>query len=1417
MNNKLIACALLLASLPGMNVSADAPEWQMKTAPMMTPWSSQIDTSCPLPEYPRPQMVRDEGWLNLNGIWELRKGVPEEAYSAGFDYDKSILVPYPIESALSGVMEKGDEQCYWYRRSFTVPETMKGKRLLLHFGAVDWEAKAYVNGKEVGRHTGGYDPFFFDITDAVNPDAAEQELAVYIYDNTGVQGQMTGKQSKNPSICWYTCSSGIWQTVWLEAAPESYITSLEMEPTLSQNWLNLKVTASEAGGSVDVSVKDRDGKEVATLTDGVAGNILRITVPDAHVWSPSDPYLYDVDITLKKNGKAVDKVSSYFGMRKIEVKTVDGFPRIFLNGEQIFQIGPLDQGFWPDGLHTPPSEEAMLYDIRTTKDLGFNMIRKHIKVEPDRWYYLCDREGVLVWQDLPSGNVVKGYEEIAKANFKDEAVRIVNALKNHPSIVHWVVFNEGWGQFDTPEVTTLVQNNVNRLSPSRFGKASLICNASGWTDHEIGDIIDTHSYPHPSCPTHASRAAVCGEMGGITLKEPGHIWPGGDFQYTVVETKSDFTDYFNMLCDEIKDLYYMGLNASVYTQIADVEIEKNGFLTYDRKVLKTDNPAKIRAKILEVLDMPNSDMKTIPVISTSATHRYKWRYSFSSDVPRHWQEKGFDDSSWPLGEAAFGANVGSSQNLVGTEWNTRDIVMRRWFKLGELTPEAIDAMRFVIFHDEDIEIYINGVWAASRGGYTGGYVPVDISDQAKAAIRPGEWNLIALRGRQSSGGQIMDLGISIFGDFDIEYTEDYSDYTPTEFSEFTEPTSPVAPAFKKVTATDFSHTADRSNVAWGDIDNDGNLELLYSGRHNHLNGGCDRTLIYKHNGDGNFTTVSNNIATCYYADPVWLDFDNDGNLDLFMPGLNNRDYDCDNIRYISSYLYRNDGNGNFTDVNADEAFGIAPIYNPLDGGRSRHWVSTGDYNNDGYTDIAVIGHDDYIGTDYNGDPIIRNDRRVLSLYKNLEGKGFELQKLPLDGNAPIPGLTRGSVYFADFDNDGRLDIMTSGYGPLEGNLHIYWNNGDGTFSEMPGRFFGSYDSSCMPADLNGDGLTDILVTGYANYGSGNSKEIFIYRNNGNRKFSLVPRTECGFEGVDGATPDVADVNGDGLPDILIGGHGSEHEITTWLYLNCGDFVFEPFGGWYNDPFGKKFSFDRISHGNSHFVDYNNDGRLDAWSMGWAQASSCGKDCGASLYTNTSEAVNNAPGVPENLKVTYDAARGEFTFSWDAPEDDNTPTAALRYNLYLRKAGDTSCYMTIPADLASGRLKVTELTAAIAPTHYSLSIAANDNAQYEWGVQAIDNGKAAGRFATSTFNPSAIASVDGITADKAPMLYPLDRALVYNTLGGTATLDIYNSTGMLIHHGDVTDKGNVPLSHPGIYVASLAPALLAPTTLKFLIR
>ena len=360
------------------------------------------------------------------------------------------------------------------------------------------------------------------------------------------------------------------------------------------------VNPSEPEGvTVNAKIKDKEGNVVSTLENGNPAGIIRMTIDgEVHPWSVEDPYLYDLEISLLKNGKETDAVKSYCGIRKIEVKKVGDIPRIFLNDKQIFQMGPLDQGWWPDGLYTAPSDEALLFDIRTMKELGFNMVRKHIKTEPARWYYHCDKEGILVWQDLPSPNLPKGHEDFAKANFESESKSIIDALKNHPSIVQWIVFNEGWGQFDTERMTNVVDSKVNSLNPARFGKTTLICCASGWTDAEVGNIIDTHSYPAPYCPSNANRAAVCGEYGGITLKVPGHIWPGGDFQYTTVETGRDFTAFFNGLCDKIKDFYYQGLNAAVYTQISDVEIEKNGILTYDRRVLKPYSPyGELNAKI----------------------------------------------------------------------------------------------------------------------------------------------------------------------------------------------------------------------------------------------------------------------------------------------------------------------------------------------------------------------------------------------------------------------------------------------------------------------------------------------------------------------------------------------------------------------------------------------------------------------------------------------------------------------------------------------------------------------------------------------------------------------------------------------------------------------------------------------------
>lgn len=1326
----------------------------------MTPWSETIDVNNILGEYPRPQMEREE-WLNLNGVWDLRKAVEGEAYQADFTYDKKILVPFPIESALSGIMEESDNQCYWYRRTLTIPESMKGKNILLHFDAVDWEATVYVNGKKVGSHTGGYDPFYFDITSALT-DGGEQEIAVYIHDNTGAEGQPKGKQALNKWGCWYTPVSGIWQTVWLEPVNPVHITRLSIEPDVDNSCFKLQVNATgDSEATADIRLSDPDGNTVASLQGVATGTPCTLPVNVPELWSPERPYLYDLDITLSSGGQQTDAVKSYCGMRKIEVKNVDGTPRIFLNGTQIFQMGPLDQGWWPDGLYTAPSDEALLFDIKAMKELGFNMIRKHIKVEPSRWYMHCDREGILVWQDLPSPNLPEGHEAFARQTFEEEAVRIIDAFENHPSIVQWVVFNEGWGQFDTERMTQVV---IDKVSPQ-----SLVCCASGWNDAEIGDIKDSHSYPYPSCPIDQKRACVNGEYGGITLKVPGHIWPGGDFGYTTVETPEDFTVMFNDLADKIKDHYYYGLNAAVYTQLSDVEIEKNGIYTYDRRILKPYSPTgDLKNKILECINMPHSDVKVQTVVSTAKEHKYKWKFITEDNAPRYWFAKEFDDSLWPKGTAAFGrSSVWTTQGIISIPWTTEQIYLRRWFYLGDVTQEMIDCMRFMIYHDDDIFIYINGVWAATKKGSVSNYIPYDISDEARQTLKPNSWNLIAVKCIQTGYDQIVDVGISAFSATDFHYKEVYDEFTNKDFTEFPEPGNPTEPVFEKVkypvpdeqAATaivrgQFLHSTDRSDAAWGD-------------------------------------------------------YDNDGLMDLFVPGVKSMDYEND-LDDVVAYLYENKGIGPdgkyvFEEVNQatpeSNLMGISPIYGSLDGGRSRHYVSVGDYNKDGYLDLVIAGLDDYEDTDgitdENGKPVVHHDRRVLYLYKNNKGKGFIRQEAPLDGDKPFTGLSRGSVHFADMDNDGWLDIISSGYGPGEGNLRIYWNNGDGTFSENGQYLYGSYDSSCFPCDLNADGYTDIVVTGYSATKGQNTKSFYVYRNKGGRTFEMLDNLFCGFEGVDGATPSFGDVNHDGLPDILAGGHGESHEITTWLYLNRGDFCFKPCGGWYDTA--SPWTFDRVTHGNNHLIDFDNDGYLDAWNMGWAHSDVCSRECATELYRNTSSdegaVPNEAPTAPQNLKAVYDQATKMVTFSWDAASDDVTPQEALQYNLYLKKSGSDKFFMTVPADVQTGFIKTGEISGQISTTVYSMYID-DEEATYEWGVQAIDNGKRGGTFTLSRFDPSGSSVEEHMLP--GVRIYGANGKLHYHVNEST-TLTVMDETGTTISHMTVDDCGTIDIPRCGVYL------------------
>ncbi|HTQ09431.1 MAG TPA: glycoside hydrolase family 2 TIM barrel-domain containing protein [Fimbriimonadaceae bacterium] len=567
---------------------------------LKTRWAAGITPENAWREYPRPQMVRKD-WVNLNGLWhvELRHPDPAREYPV---ISGTILVPYPAESQLSGFHHSvSPDQLLHYERTFERP---KGDRVLLHFEAVDWLTRVYVNGKLVGDHTGGYDRFTFDITDSLTH-SGDQKLEVDVCDPTDEGYEPRGKQALKPEGIFYTPTTGIWQTVWLEGVPPTYIGGLKIEPLASMDEVNVSI---EAKGNLNgkfgrVEVIDR-GKVVAEATaplvtesipperPGQGAQPLRwlLNVPDGIAWSPENPHLYDLRVTLLDADKehVIDEVTSYFGFRQISlVKNDKGQPVIALNGKPYFLIGTLDQGFWPDGLYTPPSDEAMKYDLEVTKRLGFNMIRKHVKVEPERWYYWCDKLGICVLQDMPSGDKFIGPNDPdidrspeSAADFRAELKAMVDTHFNHPSIVTWVLYNEGWGQWNTEEMTHWLKSH----DPTRLVDAT-----TGWTDRGVGDYSDIHDYPGPGIPKpDPNRALFLGEFGGLGLPEPGHMWKEKGWGYQSFKTSEELTNRFVEIFEGLKKLEGEGLSGAVYTQTTDVETELNGLMTYDRKVIKMD-------------------------------------------------------------------------------------------------------------------------------------------------------------------------------------------------------------------------------------------------------------------------------------------------------------------------------------------------------------------------------------------------------------------------------------------------------------------------------------------------------------------------------------------------------------------------------------------------------------------------------------------------------------------------------------------------------------------------------------------------------------------------------------------------------------------------------------------------------------
>ncbi|MFE6941931.1 LamG-like jellyroll fold domain-containing protein [Streptomyces chartreusis] len=561
---------------------------------LTTKWGDKVDKRNPLPEYPRPQQVRSK-WKSLNGPWQFSGAKAGEQPVFGKDLDEKIVVPYPVESQLSGLERHEDHM--FYRRMVNVPKDWnvgkdgKGNRLKLNFGAVDYQARVFVNGTKVAEHSGGYDAFSADITDALKG-TGPQEVVVAVTD-TGGADQPMGKQSTNPGGIFYTQSSGIWQTVWMEPVANAAIDNVVSTPDIDTSSLAVTVESGKAsaGARVEAVARDKRGNVVGKVS-GPANKQLRLPVAKQHLWSPDDPYLYDLDVKLT-DGRSTDKVGSYFGMRKIGIAKVGGFQKLVLNGKPVFSLATLDQGFWPDGLYTAPSDEALAFDLKAHKELGFNAVRKHIKVEPARWFYHADKLGLLVWQDFVSGNITN---ETGRRAFVDQGREMMREHHNAPSVIGWIVFNEGWGEWDRTE-TGKIAESVKEADPSRVVNAHSgvnCCNSKG--DSGKGDIIDHHDYNNEDPPfPDDKRAAMDGEHGGFTLRTPGHMWPGAP---TVIYSGVNDKEALTRKYVENTEKFYLDqagaeLSGSIYTQISDLENELNGLYTYDRREIKVD-PVRVR-------------------------------------------------------------------------------------------------------------------------------------------------------------------------------------------------------------------------------------------------------------------------------------------------------------------------------------------------------------------------------------------------------------------------------------------------------------------------------------------------------------------------------------------------------------------------------------------------------------------------------------------------------------------------------------------------------------------------------------------------------------------------------------------------------------------------------------------------------
>jgi beta-galactosidase/beta-glucuronidase len=603
--------------------SSKLNEWKPIEGDLFTRWTNQVKIELPFPEYPRPQMVRNE-WNNLNGLWDYvitAKNTPKDKIT---EWDGEILVPYPVESALSGVKRKlFPQQHLWYHRTFSIPkkweEKLKDHRILLHFGGVDWQTTVWIDNKEVLFHEGGDIPFSVDITPYLktNHNKISQNLhdiTIRVWDPSDQGRQERGKQKLKPHTIFYTAMSGIWQTVWLEFVSDPYICDFQLKTDIDRQEIHLNFNFSKQFEKLsDLSINIEISEEGSQITKKIIKiseiqKDLSIPLEDPKLWSPKSPFLYDLKISLLRNGNGdvIDEIKSYFGMRKIGIKEDDqGIPRIELNNKFLFQYGLLDQGWWPDGLYTAPNDQALKWDLEITKAMGFNMVRKHVKIEPARWYYHCDKIGLLIWQDLPSGGVYGNWkwpiqlilaiglkkawwtgrkEKSNQQNFYHELKQMVSTLFNSPSVVFWIIFNESWGQFQTKEVTEYLRT---------IDETRLIDSASGWTDYKCGDINTIHRYPGPDIPkmeSNKKRSLGLSEFGGFGLEIQDHTWitKRRKWGYRNLKSKSELKIKYSQLIERLKPLIKKGLSAAVYTQTTDVEQEVNGLISYDREIIKIE-------------------------------------------------------------------------------------------------------------------------------------------------------------------------------------------------------------------------------------------------------------------------------------------------------------------------------------------------------------------------------------------------------------------------------------------------------------------------------------------------------------------------------------------------------------------------------------------------------------------------------------------------------------------------------------------------------------------------------------------------------------------------------------------------------------------------------------------------------------